>query len=105
MMDCSFCKTYFEPFMVVGPVWRKAMRLNERHLTPCVPCIQHRLGRPLRIEDFDLSIPINQNILLGIRLSRDEQQREYERWYRDQRNEDRRQQRAARKKRAPKKKA
>lgn len=105
MWDCSFCKAPFQGFMVRSEVWRKAMRPNEQHLTPCMACVQHRLGRQLRVEDFDLSIPLNQNILLGIRLSRDEQQREYIRWDREQRNENRRQQRAAKKKRAPKRKA
>jgi hypothetical protein len=40
------------------------------HLLLCFDCLSKRLGRPLRIADFDLDVPINAGIRLGIVLGR-----------------------------------
>jgi len=42
---------------------------NKPHVLLCFDCLEKRLGRNLRKNDFDLEIPVNAGIKLGIRFS------------------------------------
>ena len=74
---CNDCGSYVNTYMVKNEIWDKAWPdwrairavLATKHndtkqknticLNLCLPCLSHRLGRKLNINDFDWSIPIN----------------------------------------------
>ena len=35
----------------------------------CIDCLELRIGRPVGVKDFDLSMPANYNIALGMKLA------------------------------------
>lgn len=83
---CYDCDQHGGDYMVHTGVWLQAMpdyperkrilvqrhpgNVPERHILLCFACLEARLGRPLTVDDFKLSIPINHGILLGLRLGR-----------------------------------
>ena len=88
---CYDCSAPPPPYMVLNEVWRTAMpeysRLKhalrhfeespdrvereKRYVLLCLTCLERRLGRPIEIGDFDLTVPINLGIALGYRLGRE----------------------------------
>lgn len=74
-MFCNDCGQPYAGYMVYGAVWKVAWK---GHTTPasehdrvlCLDCLAQRLGRALLPSDFDLDLPINQGIKLGIELGR-----------------------------------
>jgi hypothetical protein len=87
---CYDCRGPAPSYMVRHAVWRRAMPdyhelkhvLAERHaggdvlqraqaiIELCFPCLEARLKRSLRPEDFNLSIPTNAGIALGYSWTR-----------------------------------
>lgn len=50
---------------------RRTMGREGRHvLLLCLDCLSRRLGRPLVTSDFDLSMPVNRPIRVGIEMGR-----------------------------------
>lgn len=84
---CFDCDAFVDNYTVAPEVWleawptykedkREAMRLHRNTplmwLLLCFDCLEKRLGRPLKIEDFDLTIGSNQGIALGVRMAQHE---------------------------------
>lgn len=81
---CYDCKGANDDYMVKPETWHEAwpsyselkmklLRENPSNryrafLGLCFSCIEKRLDRPLTPEDFDLDLPINRNIALGLRM-------------------------------------
>lgn len=84
--NCHDCKRSGGDFMVKDVVWREAWPeyaekkrellqkykgTNEHfrtHLNLCLCCLQKRLKRKLKKEDFDLTLPVNDLIVLGMEM-------------------------------------
>lgn len=78
-VDCGAEDSY----MLRNEVWREAFpnyvevkkqrKLEDpkNHTCVCIPCVEKRLGRDLRITDF-VEAPINRNIFLGYRIAKEE---------------------------------
>ncbi len=79
MFNCADCKDYGFLFMVRREVWEEAVAKKDRHKMICVHCLQARLGRQLRKDDFDYSLRINDALTFGIRLELDHSGEEYDR--------------------------
>jgi hypothetical protein len=60
---CLDCRkdTFNEYYALKNHLWRRAVDRSQRHGMLCLSCLQRRLGRPLRPDDF-LSEPINTRI-------------------------------------------
>ena len=56
-LDCSK-DTYDEYYSVRNHIWRRAVEKSQRHGMLCLSCLERRLGRPLRSQDF-ISAPVN----------------------------------------------
>jgi hypothetical protein len=83
-MKCNDCGKLNDSYMVRNDVWRaawpdyshrkaEALRLYpkpdvRRHLLLCFRCLEKRLGRTLFPQDFDLTLPINSGICLGLNM-------------------------------------
>lgn len=85
-LRCYDCKRAAGSYMVHRPVWDRAWpeyRELKRslvskykgtpgwfraHLELCLGCLEKRLGRPLSPDDFDLSLPINDGVRLGLSM-------------------------------------
>jgi hypothetical protein len=83
---CHDCKNHFSDYTVREEVWAQAWpeykqmkaELSKKykgtneffraHLFLCFACLERRLGRVLTPADFDLSIPTNQGIALGLQM-------------------------------------
>lgn len=84
--NCQDCRRPCGSYMVKDAVWRQAwpdyakkkQELMQKyhgtpeyfrtHLSLCLGCLQKRLGRKLAKEDFDLTLPINNLLLVGMEL-------------------------------------
>lgn len=84
---CHDCGEHFAFYMVHNWVWREAwptyaaerQALMKKykytseyfrvHLDLCFSCLEKRLGRKLKPEDFDLDLPVNRGIALGMRIA------------------------------------
>lgn len=84
--NCYDCKRSGGSFMVKDAVWKEAWpeyaelkrSLNQKykgtneqfraHLNLCLCCLSKRLKRKLKKEDFDLTLPINDLIVLGMEM-------------------------------------
>lgn len=84
--NCQDCSRPCGSYMVKDSVWRaawpeyaeKKRELRQKYagtaesfrtaLCLCLGCLQHRLGRPLGKDDFDLTLPINDAIMLGLEI-------------------------------------
>lgn len=89
-LDCYDCEKASGNYMVHDIVWEVAFpeyrlvksALKEkypdktdehrakRYVCLCLDCLERRLGRPLEEADFDLKLPINHPLKLGIRIGR-----------------------------------
>lgn len=83
---CYDCKRHCGSFMVKDAVWRtawpeyaaKKRALRQKYdgtpeyfrasLQLCLHCLQKRLGRKLVPDDFDLTVPLNDLIVLGMEM-------------------------------------
>lgn len=86
-LRCYDCRRASGSYMVKDKVWREAWpdyavlkrSLVRRykgtpewfraHLVLCLGCLERRLGRNLTQDDFDLSLPINEGVALGLRMA------------------------------------
>jgi hypothetical protein len=59
-LDCSK-DTFDEYYGVHNHLWRRAVDRSQRHGMLCLSCLERRLGRSLRFEDFK-SVPVNGRI-------------------------------------------
>jgi hypothetical protein len=83
--NCWDCKLVHDSFMVKNEVWKQAMpeyveekrKLKSMYgldrpflvtIHLCFYCLEKRLGRHLRPEDFNLLLPINHGIALGMAM-------------------------------------
>jgi hypothetical protein len=66
VMNCPRCGSFYATYMVKPEVWTAAKLHPRGHC--CLSCLARRLERPLTPEDFDLRLPINQGIRLGIEM-------------------------------------
>lgn len=89
---CHDCDQPYADYMVLDLVWiqawptyyedkRELRRLYQgtdqefkTALRLCLGCLAVRLGRALRIDDFDPRLPVNEALLLGYRLGRASQE-------------------------------
>jgi hypothetical protein len=90
-LNCYDCDKASPQYMVKDEVWSSAWpryremkaALSKKYprtlpseervkglLTLCLYCLEQRLGRPLKADDFDLELPINHTIALGMRIER-----------------------------------
>ncbi len=60
---CESCGNYGYGYMLDHDLWKEVSR-GQRFL--CMLCVEDRLGRPLRTEDFDFMWAINQPILYAV---------------------------------------
>lgn len=82
---CFDCRGASASYMVRNEVWLKAWPDYENvkrnlkmvfsgtpftHLELCISCLEKRLGRNLNADDFDLNLPINHGIALGLRMAK-----------------------------------
>jgi hypothetical protein len=56
--DCQQCKGPNDPYMLTFPLWQELTTREERRGFLCLDCVEIRLGRQLKLEDF-LDAPIN----------------------------------------------
>lgn len=85
--NCWDCKLVHDSFMVKNEIWRQAFpdyveqkrKLKEKHglerpflvtIHLCFRCLEKRLRRKLVPEDFNLLLPINHGIALGMTMMR-----------------------------------
>jgi hypothetical protein len=63
MFNCIDCnvntRKINEYYMVTSKIWREA-KLKYNDGMVCLECLEARLGRTLKREDFQLDLPINQ---------------------------------------------
>lgn len=81
---CHDCESDADNYMVKDLVWRRAfpdykkvrfqlkVEGKDPRILLCFDCLEKRLGRLLTAEDFDLSVPVNAGIALGIRIGRND---------------------------------
>jgi hypothetical protein len=81
---CYDCACTPSDYIVKNEIWDKAFPnyIEVRSKTPvlpgfkgpivllCLGCLEKRLGRNLKGDDFDFSIPVNASIKLGIKIGR-----------------------------------
>jgi len=79
---CYDCQHHGGAYMVHDHVWdaawpdywkvkRSRAHLPERRdriLCLCLGCLSRRLGRPLTPDDFDLEVPLNESVRVGIEM-------------------------------------
>lgn len=61
-MVCEKTTSQRADYMVRRAVWREADWQDKKGTTH-LPCLQEKLGRPLTLDDFDLTLPINEDML------------------------------------------
>lgn len=66
-IECDDCDAYGYGYLVKDEVWEAATADEDADLL-CLPCLEKRLDRPMRIADFP-SVPINEPILHAFRLA------------------------------------
>jgi hypothetical protein len=88
LLRCRDCNAPSQSYMVRDEIWlaawptynaerRALIRAHKTTNDPChqtmlllcFSCLDKRLGRPLRPDDFKLSLSVNAGIVLGMRMS------------------------------------
>jgi len=71
---CMDCLRFNDSYMVRSAVWHEATEREEGSDGDgllCFECLELRLGRSLKIEDFLETAPINRGVLLGYHLAKE----------------------------------